>query len=76
MRRTDHVQAGLTYHAQFSSDLITWEDSMETPTFVAGPVSGYEVVKVPYTIFLSTGKKGRFFRITVNTIEGPSTPAP
>jgi hypothetical protein len=76
VRRTDHVQAGLTYHAQFSSDLITWEDSMETPTFVAGPVSGYEVVKVPYTIFLSTGKKGRFFRITVNTIEGPSTPAP
>ena len=76
VRRTDHAKAGLTYTAQFSSDLTNWEDSAATRTVVvADPVTGYEVVEIPYTIFLSTGKKGRFFRITVNSTEGPSTPA-
>ncbi|MFT5407239.1 MAG: putative repeat protein (TIGR01451 family), partial [Verrucomicrobiales bacterium] len=75
VRRIDHAKSGLTYRAQFSSDLINWEDSMETPMVVVEDlVSGYAVVEVPYMI-LSTGKEGRFFQITVNSTEGPSTPA-
>ena len=75
VRRIDHAKAGLTYRAQFSSDLMKWEDSMETPMVVVEDlVSGYAVVEVPYMI-LSTGKEGRFFQITVDSTEGPSTPA-
>ena len=51
IRRDDHGTSGsITYTAQFSSDLQTFTDSGDTPTFVtdSSDDSDYEVVKVPY----------------------------
>ena len=52
MRRKDHATAGITYSPQFSGDLLTFNPSGATPTWVADSTidaANYEVVKVPYT---------------------------
>ena len=62
-RRKDCVPAGLTYILQFSPDLVTWENSIDTPTVVADD-GEIKAVTVPYPIF-ANGRKTRFFRMQV-----------
>jgi hypothetical protein len=64
VRRVDHVAAGLTYTPQFSADLQTWVPSAVVPTVLADDGIN-QIVSVPYPQFLS-GKKARFFRISVS----------
>lgn len=77
IRRIDHLDANLVYTPQFSADLQNWEDGATTPTAVIDSngdaiASGdYEVVEVPYILFLSNGMKARYFRLTV-TLGGSS----
>ncbi len=68
VRRDDYGTSGsLTYTAQFSSDLKTFYDSGDTPTFVADSSANadYEVVKVPYPATLTNGQKATFGRVKV-----------
>ena len=62
IRRKDHVQAGLTYTANFSADLGTWEASTETPTILADD-GIYQAVCVPYPEI--EGQPARFFKLSV-----------
>jgi hypothetical protein len=62
IRRKDHVQAGLTYTANFSTDLGTWEASTETPTILADD-GIYQAVCVPYPEI--EGQPARFFKLGV-----------
>ncbi len=64
-RRTDYVAAGLTYTVQFSADLVTWQNSTDTPTRMAGD-SEIDAVTVPYPYFVN-GRKARFFRVQVSS---------
>ena len=69
IRLLDHANSGITYTAQFSHELSTWEDlaginAVRIPgTSAAG---GYEAVELNYPEFLSNGKKARFFRMQIN----------
>ncbi|MES2923539.1 MAG: Ig-like domain-containing protein [Verrucomicrobiota bacterium] len=65
IRRKNAVDAGLIYTPQFSGDMLTWTDSVVTPTVIAdgGEV---ELVSVRYPFFVA-GKKARFFRIAVSS---------
>lgn len=75
LRRKDHGSAGsVSYTWRFSSDLMDWESSADTPTWFVAPVdladdaSGdYDLVEVPYPLFLASGKKARFFQVVVTT---------
>jgi len=72
VRRDDAGQSGsLSYTAQFSSDLATWFDSSDTPTVVADSAANtdYEVVEVAYPFFTPDGKKARYFRVLVESVE-------
>ena len=62
LRRKD--AQGLIYKPQFSSDLVTWEDSPSIPGVVATD-SEMEAVTIPYPFFVN-GKKARFFRVVVS----------
>jgi uncharacterized repeat protein (TIGR03803 family) len=62
IRRKDYVQAGLTYTANFSTDLGTWETSTETPTVLADD-GIYQAVCVPYPEI--EGQPARFFKLGV-----------
>ena len=62
VRRTD---GSLSYTVQFSADMMIWEDSTEIPTVVSSNGGDYEVVEVPYLVFLPGGEKARFFRVVV-----------
>ena len=67
-RRDDHGQPGsVTYTVQFSSDLLTFHDSTDTPILVVDSTDDldYEIVQVPYPFFTSDGKKARFFWVVV-----------
>lgn len=64
VRRQTHEADGLTYSVEFSSDMVAWETSAETPTVVASE-NGLDVVEVPYSYFLTTGRKAQFFRVSV-----------
>ena len=64
-RRKDYVAAGLTYTAQFSSDLVTWMNSVAVPTVIADD-GEIEAVTVPHPFFVN-GRKARFFRLQVTT---------
>jgi hypothetical protein len=44
--------------------MVAWETSAEIPTVVASE-NGLDVVEVPYTYFLTTGRKAQFFRVSV-----------
>jgi hypothetical protein len=58
VRRVDHVAAGLTYTPQFTADGVSFLDSGDVPTVVvANDGSGYEVVEVPFLVFLPNGTK-------------------
>ncbi len=70
VRRDDHGTSGsLTYTPQFSSDLVTFYDSLVTPTVVAVSTdpgqAGYTVVKVTSPTTLPNGEEARFGRIEV-----------
>jgi hypothetical protein len=69
VRRINHAAAGLTYVAEFSADLVNWEASDKTPSFVSSQSADYEVVNLPYTVILDSGKKATYFRIRVNSSE-------
>lgn len=64
-RRKDYVAAGLTYTVQFSGDMVSWEDSVATPTPVASDAE-MDAVTVPYPFFVN-GRKSRFFRVQVSS---------
>jgi clumping factor A len=65
IRRADHVAAGLTYTPEFSGDhFTTLTPSAIIPTVLAAR-DGFELVSVPYPHFLPSGKKARFFRVSV-----------
>ena len=61
IRRKDAAEAGLIYTPQFSADLVTWTDSVATPTLVAdgGEV---EAVRISFPLF-PAGPEARFFRM-------------
>ena len=62
IRRKDHAQAGLTYTANFGTDLDTWEASTETPTILADD-GIYQAVCIPYPVI--QGQPARFFKLGV-----------
>ncbi|HEX5789984.1 MAG TPA: hypothetical protein VFY13_02475, partial [Luteolibacter sp.] len=66
VRRDDHNTTGsCIYTAQFSSDMTTFYDSADTPTFVADSAAdpACEVVKVAYPATLPNGQKALFGRV-------------
>lgn len=69
VRRKDAAAAGLTYTAEFSANLSDWEAhvSPPVPDVVSTQAGDYEVVEVPYMVFLSNGEKASFYRIRVNS---------
>ena len=72
VRRDDHGTSGsLTYTVQFSSDLETFYDNTDTPTFVADSSADadYEVVRLPFPATLPNGQKATFARVKV--VESP-----
>ncbi|MBK1828077.1 autotransporter-associated beta strand repeat-containing protein [Haloferula rosea] len=62
VRRKD---GAINYTVQFSNDLLTWEDSIQSPAGVVDLDADYEIVEVNYPIVLSNFKKARFFRVKV-----------
>ncbi|MGJ8653865.1 MAG: carbohydrate-binding protein [Opitutaceae bacterium] len=78
IRRVDHASSGITYTAQFSNELSTWEDvDGSTAVQINGVLesNGYEAVELSYPTFLSTGRKARFFRVQINeTASGDTQP--
>jgi len=61
VRRNDHNTSGsLTYTYQFSSDLVTFENSVVTPTLVAPSTDNtdYEVMKVAFPVNARFGRIG------------------
>jgi autotransporter-associated beta strand protein len=68
-RRKDHVDAGLTYSVEFSSDLSPWTASAVGATVVASD-SLLEVVRVPFPNLVSSDsgpQKPRFFQVKVTS---------
>lgn len=64
VRRNPALSDDLTYLVQFTSNGTTWVTSSATPTVLAS--SGlYEVVAVPYQLFVG-GKKTRSFRVLIS----------
>ena len=65
VRRKDYADIGLTYTVQFSTNLVDFYDSTDTPTLVVDSTDGlHEVVKVPYPFFTPDGK-AQYFRVMV-----------
>lgn len=74
VRRIDAAAAGLTYIPEFSADLATWEtDSSNSAPTVVSTQGDYQVVSVPYLVFLSNGQKASFFRIRVNSTQSENS---
>lgn len=71
VRRTAPVAPALRYTVQFSADLTSWQNSTAIPDFRASGTD-VEVVSVRYPLFLNNGRKARFFRVQVETVN----PAP
>ena len=63
IRRKDFAGTGLTYTPQFSSAMVTWQDSAATPVVLADDGT-WQVCSVPYPFFISS-EKAKFFRIRV-----------
>ena len=61
-RRSDFINAGVTYTVQFSTDLKQWVNSGVTPTVLADDRTN-QIVSVPYPS--NAGNKAQFFRINV-----------
>lgn len=67
IRRTAPPVPALRYTVQFSADLVTWQNSAETPAVRASGTE-VEVVSVRYPLFLGNGRKARFFRVQVENV--------
>ena len=69
VRRIDHGDSGsLRYVPQFSSDLDNWYESADPVVVLASPVganSDYELVAVPFPIFLPDTNIPQYFRVNV-----------
>jgi len=63
VRRKTHASDGLTFAVQFSPDMTSWQTSAATPVVVASDAD-FEVVEIPYPLFLN-GRKAGFFRVNV-----------
>ena len=63
-RRNTYVEDGLSYTIQFSADLISWENSMATPTLQATNFD-MEAFSVPFPATIAPGVQPRFFRLAV-----------
>jgi autotransporter-associated beta strand protein len=66
-RRTDYVDAGLTYTVQFSAGLDAWTDGVSVPTVIATDGT-IDAVRVPFPNFVPTvagPKKPTFFRVVI-----------
>ena len=63
-RRKDYAEAGLTYTVYFSANMSAWEASVATPDILHSDAT-LDMVKVPYPLFLSSGKKAAFFKVEV-----------
>ncbi|MGJ8650350.1 MAG: LamG-like jellyroll fold domain-containing protein [Opitutaceae bacterium] len=78
IRLEDHLNSGIGYTAQFSHDLSIWESvngrsAVRIPSTSAA--NGYEAVELNYPIFLSNGRKARFYRMQINeTASGNTQP--
>ena len=76
MRRKDHgTTSSVSYIWEFSADLTTWESSDDSPDWFVAPsdiaddASGdYDLVEVPYPLFLDSGQKARYFRVKVTEL--------
>lgn len=73
MRRKDHgTNSSVSYIWEFSADLTTWESSDNSPSWFVAPTdiaddaSGdYDLMEVPYPLFLDSGQKARYFRVRI-----------
>jgi hypothetical protein len=65
VRRKTHAADGLAYAVKFSSDMSTWQTSTATPTVVASDAD-FEVVEVPYPLFIG-GRKSGFFTVVLSS---------
>jgi hypothetical protein len=63
IRRADYVAAGLTYTAEFSADLTSWETHNTAPAVLASDGVN-QVASLNYPV-LSGGAQARFFRMVV-----------
>jgi len=63
VRRKIYLADGLKFTVQFSPDLASWQTSTAIPTVVASDAD-FEVVEVPYPLFVN-GRKAGFFRVNV-----------
>ena len=57
VRRKDFAAAGLTYTPQFTADGINFVDSADAPVQVLDLGGDYEIVEVPFMVFLPNGMK-------------------
>ena len=55
---------GLTVDAEFSADMVDWEPNILGETILASDGT-VELVKVNYPLFLSTGRKARFWHLVI-----------
>lgn len=68
VRRKTHLADGLTYTVRFAGELgnvNAWRTSTVAPTVVASD-GDYEVVEVPYPLFIN-GRKAGYFKVDVGT---------
>lgn len=67
VRVIDFAGAGLVYTPTFSHGLVTFEPSSAVPTVLLQDlVTGYELVEVPFTLFLSDGQKAKFSQLEID----------
>ena len=67
VRRKSHAADGLTYTPRFGGDLTNlgaWRTSTDAPAVVASD-GDYEVVEVPYPLFIN-GRKAGYFKVDVS----------
>ncbi|MGJ8651244.1 MAG: beta strand repeat-containing protein [Opitutaceae bacterium] len=78
VRLVDHATSGISYTAQFSHDLISWDDlagSSAVRITGTSESNAYEAVELSYPTFLSNGKKARFYRVKIDdTASGETQP--
>ena len=73
VRRKDAAEVGLTYTPQFSATMApgSWVSSSAIPVVVSDDGGDYEVVEIPYLLFITSGPdsgmKARFFRMLINS---------
>ncbi|MGJ8654760.1 MAG: putative Ig domain-containing protein [Opitutaceae bacterium] len=76
IRLVNYTNSGISYTAQFSHDLSVWEDldgSSAVRISGTSDANGYEAVELNYPIFLSNGRKARFYRMQVDETPSENT---